>query len=107
MVSSDQAVLTVYEHQGLYAWFHTYGRKRASTEKFKNIKSWTGRSVLGVEANEDLKTIIWNKTGGWAGSSSDQKDNQRAFRMYQTELSKLWDLTLKAEQEHMEKLAIL
>lgn len=62
---------------------------------------------MGVEAEEELKTIIRNKTGGWAGSSSDKKDNQKAFGMYQTELSKLWEGTSTAEQERMEKLATL
>ena len=76
-------------------------------EKFKNIKKWTGRSVLSVEADEELKTIIQSKMGGWAGSSSDQKDNQCVFRMYQMELSKLWELTPAAEKDRMEKLATL
>lgn len=62
---------------------------------------------MGVEADEELKTIIRSKTGGWAGSSSDQKDNQRAFGTYQTELSKLWESTPGAEKDRMEKLATL
>ena len=76
-------------------------------EKFKNIKKWTGWSILGVEADEELKTIIQSKTGGWAGSSSDQKDNQRAFGTYLMELSKLWESILAAEKDRMEMLAIL
>jgi hypothetical protein len=84
-----------------------YGRKRASAEKFKDIKKWTARSVLAVEAEEELKTTIWENTGGWAGSLSGKSDNQKAFGAYQGELSNLWKATSDRERERLEDVAKL
>jgi len=78
-------------YKGIFTWFHTYGRKRESLEKFRDVKKWTARKVLGVEAEEELKTTIRQKTGGWNGTNSGQADNQKAFGTYQVELSRLWE----------------
>jgi hypothetical protein len=98
-------VIICFDWQGVYTWFHMYGRKRASAEKFKDIKTWTARSVLAVEAEEELKAIIRENTGGWAGSLSGKRDNQKAFGTYQTELSTLWKTTSDSERERLEAVA--
>jgi hypothetical protein len=91
--------------QGVYTWFHTYGRTRESSEKFKGIKKWTGRRVLAVQAKEELKKTIQGKTGGWVEATSGRLDNQKAFGTYQKELSNLWDKTSEVEKRKMEDLA--
>jgi hypothetical protein len=91
--------------QGVYAWFHTYGRTRESSEKFKGIKKWTGRRVLAVQAKGELKETIQGKTGGWVEDTSCKADNQKAFGTYQKELSNLWGKTSEAEKRKMEDLA--
>ena len=63
--------------------------EKGISRKIQEHQKVDWQESLSVEADEELKTIIWSKTGGWAGSPSDQKDNQRAFRMYQIKLSKL------------------
>jgi hypothetical protein len=84
-----------------------YGRKRESVEKFKSLKKWTARSVFGAEVQDELKTMIRMKTGGWKGSLSDKSDNQKAFGQYQAELSKLWNTTSDGEKARLGKVAEL
>ena len=93
--------------QGIYTWFHTYGQKRESIEKFRDMKKWTARKVLGIEADTDLKNTIRTKSGGWNGSESGKADNQRAFGMYQAELTKVWDRTSDEEKQRLELVAEL
>jgi len=91
--------------QGVYTWFHTYGRTRESSEKFKGIKKWTARRVLAVQAKGELKKTIQGKTGGWVEATSGRSDNQKAFGSYQKELSNLWEKTSEEEKRKMEDLA--
>ena len=94
-------------YKGIFTWFHTYGRKQESLEKFRDVKKWTARKVLGVEAKEELKTMIQQKTGGWNGMNSGQADNQKAFGMYQVELSRLWEGVPEQEKARLEEVAAL
>lgn len=76
-------------------------------EKFKNVKKWNARGVFAAQAEDELKETIRQKTGGWKGTSSDKSDNQKAFGLYQIELSKLWNHTSDGEKERLEKVAEL
>jgi hypothetical protein len=93
--------------KGIYLWFHTYGRTRKSAEKFKDVKKWTARKVLAVEAEEDLKQTIRESTGGWNGSNSGKADNQKAFGTYQVELSKIWNQQSEDDRSRLEEIARL
>ena len=93
--------------QGVYTWFHLYGRKRESVEKFKNVKKWNARSVFGTEVEDELKAVIRKRMGGWNGSSSGKADNQKAFGQYQAELSRLWNGTTEDDKERLGKVAEL
>jgi hypothetical protein len=64
-----------------------------------------GRRVLSVQAKGELKKTIQGKTGGWVEATSCRSDNQKAFGMYQKELSNLWDKTSEVEKRKMEELA--
>jgi hypothetical protein len=84
-----------------------YGRKHESAEKFRSVKKWTARSVFGTEVQDELKATIQLKTGGWNRASSGLADNQKAFSLYQKELTKLWNDTSDKEKDRLDRLAEL
>jgi hypothetical protein len=76
-------------------------------EKFRDVKTWTARKVLAVEAEQDLKRTIQENTGGWKGLNSGKADNEKAFGMYQLELSKIWQNQSEVERNRLEGIAKL
>ena len=76
-------------------------------EKFRDVKTWTARKVLAVEAEQDLKSTIQENTGGWKGLNSGKADNQKAFGTYQLELSKIWQNQSEAERDRLDGIAKL
>ena len=51
--------------------------------------------------------MIQQKTGGWNGMNSGQANNQKAFRTYQVELSRLWEGVPEREKARLEEVAAL
>lgn len=85
--------------QGVHWWFHTFGRKRGSRERFDGVKRWNGRLVAAIEREQELREAIQEASNG------SKPGSQEYFACYQRELSKICNNMSEAQQAKYRAIA--